>query len=92
MKGQGPVTKAMLCQRTQFPEQQSSSGVHTPSSGTFSSISRSRAQAGVGGGDSSQHWPSFLLRVPSTAFLCFAELYFRTCPLYVISLNLAFKL
>ena len=45
-----------------------------------------------GAGPCSQHWPACLLRVLSTAFLCFAELYFRNCPLYVISLNVAFKL
>ena len=91
VKDEGPMTKATLYQRTQFPEQQSSSRIHTPSNRIFSSISRSRLRLGWEVMDSSQHWPSFL-RVPSTAFLCFAELYFRTCPLYVISLNLAFKL
>ena len=47
---------------------------------------------GWGAGPCSQHCPSFLLHVPSTAFLCFVELSFTSCPLYIISLNLPFKL
>lgn len=47
---QGSMSKATFYQRTQPPGQRASSGVHTPSSRIFSSISRSRAQARVGGG------------------------------------------